>query len=69
MAAAKTTATLSFRIEPGLKEAHRTASELEHRTSANMAAVLFFWALTRHNYDVNLSHFRSRVQSERNHAH
>lgn len=39
MAAAKTT-TLTFRIEPGLKEALRTAAEQEHRSIANMVEVL-----------------------------
>jgi len=39
MATAKTT-TLTFRIEPELKEALRTAAEREHRSIANMVAVL-----------------------------
>ena len=39
MATAKTT-TMTFRIEPELKEALRTASEREHRSIANMVAVL-----------------------------
>ena len=39
MATAKTT-TLTFRIEPELKEALRTAAEQEHRSIANMVAVL-----------------------------
>ena len=39
MANAKT-ATLSFRIEPGLKEAVRTAAGNEHRSIANMIAVM-----------------------------
>ncbi|MCG7932619.1 MAG: hypothetical protein N0C88_12320 [Candidatus Thiodiazotropha lotti] len=39
MAIAKTT-TLTFRIEPELKEALRTAAEREHRSIANMVAVL-----------------------------
>lgn len=39
MANAKT-ATLSFRIEPGLKEALRTAAEQEHRSVANMVEVM-----------------------------
>ena len=38
MASAKT-ATLSFRIEPRLKEALRTAAEREHRSLANMVEV------------------------------
>ena len=39
MATAKTT-TLTFRIEPEPKEALRTAAEREHRSIANMVAVL-----------------------------
>lgn len=39
MATAKTT-TLSFRIDPRLKEALRMAAEREHRSIANMVEVL-----------------------------
>lgn len=39
MATAKTT-TLTFRMEPGLKEALRTAANREHRSIANMVEVL-----------------------------
>lgn len=39
MATAKT-ATLSFRIDPALKEALRTAAEQEHRSIANMVEVM-----------------------------
>lgn len=39
MATAKTT-TLTFRIEPGLKEALREAAGREHRSIANMVEVL-----------------------------
>lgn len=39
MATSKTT-TLTFRIEPGLKGALRTAAALEHRSIANMVEVL-----------------------------
>ena len=39
MATAKTT-TLTFRIEPALKEALRTAAEREHRSIANMVEVM-----------------------------
>jgi hypothetical protein len=39
MATAKTT-TLTFRIEPALKEGLRTAAEKEHRSIANMVAVM-----------------------------
>ncbi len=39
MATTKTT-TLTFRIEPGLKEAVRTAAEQEHRSIANMIEIM-----------------------------
>lgn len=39
MATSKTT-TLTFRIEPGLKEALRIAAAREHRSIANMVEVL-----------------------------
>ena len=39
MATAKTS-TLTFRIEPGLKEVLRTAADREHRSIANMVEVL-----------------------------
>jgi len=39
MATAKTT-TLTFRIEPELKEALRTAAQQDHRSIANMVAVM-----------------------------
>jgi len=39
MASAKT-ATLTFRIEPELKDAVRTAAVNEHRSIANMIAVM-----------------------------
>jgi hypothetical protein len=34
------TSTLTFRIEPNLKEALRTAAEREHRSIANMVEVM-----------------------------
>lgn len=34
------TSTLTFRIEPGLKEALRTAAEREHRSIADMVEVI-----------------------------
>jgi len=40
MMATGKTATLSFRIEPGLKEALRAAAEQEHRSIANMIEVM-----------------------------
>lgn len=39
MATTKTT-TLTFRIEPGLKEALRAVAELEHRSIANMIEIM-----------------------------
>jgi len=39
MATTKTT-TLTFRIEPNLKEALRTAAESDHRSIANMIEVM-----------------------------
>lgn len=39
MATTKTT-TLTFRIEPSLKEALRTAADQEHRSIANMIEVM-----------------------------
>ena len=39
MATTKTT-TLTFRIEPALKEALRVAAEQEHRSIANMVEVM-----------------------------
>lgn len=34
------TATLTFRIDPGVKEGLRTAAQQEHRSIANMVEVL-----------------------------
>lgn len=34
------TATLTFRIDPGVKEALRAAAQLEHRSIANMVEIL-----------------------------
>ena len=39
MTTTKTT-TLTFRIEPGLKDAVRAAAELEHRSIANMIEIM-----------------------------
>jgi hypothetical protein len=39
MAASKT-ATLTLRIEPGIKQALQRAAELEHRSIANMVEVM-----------------------------
>ena len=53
MATAKTT-TLTFRIEPELKEALRTAAEREHRSIANMVAVLIMDHCERNDIPVDL---------------
>ncbi|NMG14478.1 hypothetical protein [Aromatoleum bremense] len=52
MANAKT-ATLSFRIEPGLKEALRTAAEQEHRSIANMVEVMIREYCGRNNVTIS----------------
>lgn len=36
----KKTATITFRVDPGVKEALRTAAAREHRSIANMVEVL-----------------------------
>lgn len=51
MATAKTT-TLTFRIEPELKEALRTAAQQEHRSIANMVAVLIRDYCGRNDIDI-----------------
>jgi len=48
MASTKTT-TLTFRIEPGVKEALRAAAGLEHRSIANMVEVLIREYCERNN--------------------
>ena len=42
------TATLTLRIDPDLKEALRTAAQLEHRSIANMVEVLIRDRCDRH---------------------
>ncbi len=42
------TATLTFRIDPGLKDALRAATQQEHRPIANMVAVLIRDYCERH---------------------
>lgn len=51
MATAKTT-TLTFRIEPGLKEALRTAAEREHRSIAKMVEVMIRDYCGRHDITI-----------------
>lgn len=51
MAIAKT-ATVTFRIDPGLKEALRTAATREHRSIANMVEVLIRDYCARNGIDI-----------------
>lgn len=50
------TATLTFRIDPGLKEALRTAAQKEHRSIANMVEVLIRDHCERNDIAVQDSH-------------
>ena len=52
MATGKTT-TLTFRIEPAMKEALRTAAEGEHRSIANMVEVLIRDYCGRHGITIH----------------
>jgi hypothetical protein len=47
------TATLTFRIEPALKEALRTAAEIEHRSIANMVEVMIREHCSRHGIAIH----------------
>lgn len=51
MATAKTT-TLTFRIEPSLKDAVRTAADREHRSIANMIEVMIRDHCGRHGIPI-----------------
>lgn len=46
------TATLTFRIDPCLKEALRTAANAEHRSIANMVEVLIRGYCEQHGIDI-----------------
>ncbi len=46
------TSTLTFRIEPALKEALRTAADREHRSIANMVEVLIREHCVRHGITI-----------------
>jgi len=46
------TATLTFRIDPGLKEALRNAAHQEHRSIANMVEVLIRDYCARRGIDI-----------------
>ena len=47
------TATLTFRIDPGLKEALRAAADQEHRSIANMVEVLIRGYCERHDIAIS----------------
>jgi hypothetical protein len=49
------TATLTFRIDPALKEALRAAADQEHRSIANMVEVLIRGYCERHSISIPLS--------------
>jgi len=49
------TATLTFRIDPGLKEALRTAAQREHRSIANMVEVLIRDYCEEHSIAISYS--------------
>lgn len=46
------TSTLTFRIEPALKDALRAAAEQEHRSIANMVAVMIRDYCGRHEITI-----------------
>jgi hypothetical protein len=52
MAATKTT-TLSFRIQPEIKQALRTAAAREHRSIANMVEILILEYCERNKIEIN----------------
>lgn len=56
------TTTLSFRIEPGLKEGLRMAAELEHRSIANMIEVLIRDYCGRHGIMLLKSHSHQAIE-------
>lgn len=49
------TATLTFRIDPGLKEALRIAADQEHRSLANIIEVLIRDYCEQHGIVIRLS--------------
>ncbi len=65
MATTKTT-TLTFRIEPGLKEALRTAAAREHRSIADMVEVLIRDYCGR--CGISIDEPASKVGAEKNQA-
>jgi len=63
MATAKTT-TLTFRIEPALKEALRTAAAREHRSIANMVEVLIRDYCQQHNIALGQENGQSKSSDQ-----
>ncbi|CAJ3067100.1 Uncharacterised protein [Burkholderia pseudomallei] len=59
MAASKS-ATLTFRIDPGLKEALRVAADREHRSIANMVEVLIRDYCERRGIAISPSNTKSK---------
>ena len=69
MASAKTT-TLTFRIEPELKEALRTAAHREHRSISNMVEVLIRDYCERHDIEIpEQGRLSSQDQTHPDHGH
>ncbi|NEX18630.1 MAG: hypothetical protein C1943_19040 [Halochromatium sp.] len=69
MASAKTT-TLTFRIEPELKEALRTAAHREHRSISNMVEVLIRNYCGRHDIAIpEKGQLSSQDQTHPDHGH
>ena len=62
MAIAKT-ATLTFRIDPGLKEAPRTATQREHRSIANVVEMLIRGCYGRDG--IAIAHGKADVNNKR----
>ncbi len=58
------TATLTFRIDPAVKEALRTAAAREHRSIANMVEVLIRDYCGR--YDIAIPELRDVLEGDKN---
>lgn len=63
MATAKTT-TLTFRVEPTIKEALRTAAQQEHRSLANMVEVLIRDYCGRNGIEIPEQRAHAKVNAE-----
>ena len=57
------TATLTFRIDPGLKEALRTAAQQKHRSIANMVEVRIRDYCRQHNIALDQDNRQSRLSN------